>query len=99
MRLGLLSWLFDAEPGDIEGRQEEQGEQSRDEEAADDGVGHRPPKDFGRDRYQAESGGGRGQHDRRPQARSMSIRSIRITELRMIMPLNAMMPRIATKLY
>jgi len=33
---------------------------------------------------------------RNPLARSMSIWTIRITELRMIMPLNAIMPRMAT---
>ena len=40
-RLGLLARLLDTEPGDVEGRQEQQGQQGRDEEAADDRVDRR----------------------------------------------------------
>jgi hypothetical protein len=37
--LGLFSRLLDPEPGDVEGGKEEEGQQGRDEEAADDSKG------------------------------------------------------------
>src|SRR5271167_746969 len=63
-RLGLLARLLDPEPCDVEGGQEEQGQQGRNEQAADDGVSHWSPEDFRGDRDHPERGGGRGQHDR-----------------------------------
>ena len=60
----LLCWLFNAEPGNVESRQEQQGQQGRDNEPPDDGVSHRPPEYLGRDRDHAERGGGCGQYDR-----------------------------------
>src|SRR5258708_34030379 len=53
MRLGLLARLLDTEPGDIEGRREEQGLQACDEQAADDCVVHRSTEDSRGDRSPA----------------------------------------------
>ena len=47
--LSLLCRLLDPEPGDIEGRQKQQGQQGRDKTAADDGVGHWSPEHLQRD--------------------------------------------------
>jgi hypothetical protein len=57
-RFGLFSGFFDPEPGDVEGGKEEEGQQGRNEEAADNGVGHRAPEDFRGDRDHAQRGGG-----------------------------------------
>src|SRR2546423_13946851 len=53
----LLRRFFDAEPGDIKGRQKEQGQQCRNKEAADNRVSHRSPENLWRDRDHAEGGG------------------------------------------
>ena len=39
---GGAARLLDPEPGDVEGRQEEEGQQGCGQEAADDRIGHRP---------------------------------------------------------
>ena len=41
---------LDAEPGDVERREEDESQQRGHRQAAHDGVGHRPPEDGRRDR-------------------------------------------------
>ena len=57
-------WPLDAEPDDVERRQENQGEHGRDREAAHDRVGHGTPENGRRDRRHAEDHRLRGQDDR-----------------------------------
>src|SRR3954454_24421413 len=55
--------LTDAVDGDVESREEDQGQHGRDGEPADDGIGHRPPEHVVHDRDHAEDRGGCCQHD------------------------------------
>ena len=57
---GGAARLLDPEPGDVEGRQEEEGQQGCGQEAADDRIGHRPPGDFRGNRDHALEGFLRG---------------------------------------
>src|SRR5882757_7719953 len=58
-----LGRFLDTIPGDVERRQEQQGQQGGHDDAADHGEGHRAPEDLARDRDHAQAGGGCGEQD------------------------------------
>src|ERR1700679_619788 len=55
---------LDAEPGDIQRRQEQQRQNGADDDAAHHRIGHRAPENLARDRDQRQGRGGGGQQDR-----------------------------------
>ena len=59
----MLGRRLDPVPGHIERRQKEQRQHRRKNDAADHGVGHRPPDHLAGDRDHAEAGGGGRQQD------------------------------------
>src|SRR6516162_8881076 len=59
-----VRWFLSAEPSHIQRRQEDEGQDGRDEQSSHDGKGHRAPKYRWRDRDHAENRRHGCQHDR-----------------------------------